>query len=52
MEPGNNNYKHLKDETPYWLIKVDEIIDYVRNEKRDGTCQMADYYQKPRNEGH
>ena len=46
-----SNYKNPNDIVPYWVIKVDEIIDYAKREASMNFCQPADKYRRSKGEG-
>ena len=51
MTSYKNNYKNTNDIVPYWVIKIDEIIDSVKNESPQNLYQPSEKYIRSKDEG-
>ena len=51
MTSYKSNYRNPNDIVPYWIIKVDEIIDYAKRESHKNPYEISDKYKRYESEG-
>ena len=44
MKNYKQHYKDLNNEAPYWMIKIDQIIDDAINEVKSDSFDPKKYY--------